>query len=493
MLSKIELKHILIIAFLLRLIAVFFSKGFGWSDDQFEVIEVAHSWVRGWDYWLRDGTPSVHSVVYPGFNFLILWISENLGITDGQDKMFIVRLVHALFSLLTVFFGYKITERLAGSLVAKKVGLLLACFWLFPYLSVRNLIEWFCVPFCMFSFWVMLLAEKETRKRLKYVLWIIAGFGIGTAFGIRIMSLIFGGGVGLALMYRKELQTAIVYGLGIILGMFSLQGTVDGLVWGNPLGSTRAFIEYNMTQHGLYPTNHPLFFILVILGIFIPPVSIFLSFGFIRTIKKHLLLFMPAFCFLLFHSLFPNRQERFIFPMLPLFIVLGVIGWESYVSGNVFFNKYKNFYRKIIFSFIFINAILLLVVATHYGKKSRCEPWTIIARQGDLRDVIIHVHNDNFQHESQFYLNNQKPIHQPVVQLTDSDDAIHQLEQQYRPNYIVFIRDEKLTERTIQMKRIYPRMYPLEIVQPGIIDRLVHFMNPKNNPNFVVHIYKTGT
>ena len=50
------LSSIVIVGFIFRFVAVIFSKGFGWIDDQFLIIEIAQSWVDGTDYykWLPD-------------------------------------------------------------------------------------------------------------------------------------------------------------------------------------------------------------------------------------------------------------------------------------------------------------------------------------------------------------------------------------------------------------------------------------------------------
>ena len=50
------LQQLMIIGLLVRLVAVVFSKGFGWHDDHFLIIESSQSWVDGFDYnyWLPD-------------------------------------------------------------------------------------------------------------------------------------------------------------------------------------------------------------------------------------------------------------------------------------------------------------------------------------------------------------------------------------------------------------------------------------------------------
>ena len=126
-----------------RLLAVLFSKGFGMHDDHFLVIEAAQSWVDGYDYnnWLPGSgatIPSGHSFFYVGLHFLLFKFLNFISITDAQTKMYIVRLIHALFSLWVIVLSYKIV--LYYSKEKKQAGmaaLLLALLFFIPNLSVR--------------------------------------------------------------------------------------------------------------------------------------------------------------------------------------------------------------------------------------------------------------------------------------------------------------------------------------------------------------------
>ena len=74
--------------------------------------------------------------------------------------MLLIRLLHAIFSVLTVWYGYKITRKISDDATAKTTALMLAFYWFFPFLSVRNLIEMACIPFIMTGMWQLLSAEE---------------------------------------------------------------------------------------------------------------------------------------------------------------------------------------------------------------------------------------------------------------------------------------------------------------------------------------------
>ena len=111
---------IMLVAIFLRLLAVIFSKGFGMLDDHFLVIEASTIMVNGFDYnnWLPannpTGHPSGHGMFYVGLNFLLLKFLHFIGLTDPQGLMYVERFLHATLSLLVVYFGFKITEKLSN-------------------------------------------------------------------------------------------------------------------------------------------------------------------------------------------------------------------------------------------------------------------------------------------------------------------------------------------------------------------------------------------
>ncbi len=165
------LQQLLILGLLLRLIAVVFSKGFGWHDDHFLIIESSQSWVDGFDYnyWLPDENdpnrvPQGHSLFYIGIHYYLFMFMEFIGIADPQVKMFLIRLLHALWSLLIIKYAYKIALQYSNARVAWYAGLFMAFFWFMPFMSVRNLVEFVCVPPLLISVYLLGKNEKNTKN-----------------------------------------------------------------------------------------------------------------------------------------------------------------------------------------------------------------------------------------------------------------------------------------------------------------------------------------
>src|SRR4030042_3007131 len=252
------LRLILITALLLRLVSAIFSKGFEMHYDHYLIIEAPQSWVDGKDYnnWLpwnqENPEPTGHSFFYIGFHFLLFTAMKWIGITDPQLKMFLVRLIHALFSLLIVSLGYRLTERLSDRKTARFAGLLLAVYWFMPFFIVRNLVEIVCIPFLLAGIWMVI--NSDNRKHpFSWIL--LAGFVAGMAFSVRYQTSVFLAGTALALLLMKKILLAIAYCLGVAFSVIIFQGIPDFFIWGYPFAEFISYSAYNMAHKYEYITG----------------------------------------------------------------------------------------------------------------------------------------------------------------------------------------------------------------------------------------------
>ena len=484
---------ILLAAIFFRLIAVIFSKGFGMHDDHFLVIEAAQSWVDGMDYnnWLPGSKgntgPTGHSFFYVGLHYLLLSFIDFIGINDPQFKMFIVRFLHAVFSLLTVILGYKITAKLYDKNSAKTVGLLLAILWFMPFLSVRNLVEVTCIPFVLYGIWILI--SYKTNKIIFFSLF--AGFVLGLAFSIRYQTIIFTGGVGLALLIQKKWKEAIGLGVGFAISVFLIQGIIDIFIWGYPFAELNEYIRYNVENAYNYNIIAWYSYLLLILGILIPPVSFFLFYGFLRTWKKHFLIFLPTILFLVFHSYFPNKQERFILPIIPFIIILGIIGWNKFVEKSKFWNRNKKLLKACWIFFWTINLILLPVISTMYSKKARVESMVYLSKYENIKYILLEdTNNDNAKICPRFYLNQWSGEYRVTQQISLKvyPEKIW-TEKNSAPGFVLFFEEKNINNRVNSIKTVLPNIEYEATIEPGFVDNIMHWLNPIN-ANQIIYIYR---
>jgi 4-amino-4-deoxy-L-arabinose transferase-like glycosyltransferase len=487
------LKLILWVALILRLVAVIFSRGYGMHDDHFLVIETAQSWLDGASYnnWFleRENTdsPTILNFFYAGLHYILFFILGKGGITDPQIKMYIVRLVHALWSLLVVYYGYKITEKLADQRTARITGLLLATLWLMPFFSVRNLVEMACIPFLMAGFWQLLNAQGDKGHLMKYL---YASLLFGMAFTFRIQTLIFPAGIGLVLLYRKKILECLILAGGIIIILLLTHGLSDWIIWGRPFTALGEYLTHNIDHRFDYTVGPWYIYILVIIGVLIPPLSLILLTGFFRSWKKYAIIFIPTLLFLIFHSYYPNKQERFILPALPFILMLGMIGWNNMLKHPV----WLKYIRIIAISWIFfwiVNTALLALFTTMYTKKARVEAMTYLSRYDDIEVLVSEdIHRPHASMLPLYYLQ-QWPVVLTVTEEKPLSDLKNFLSDNpsKSPSFVLFFGGDNLITRVQAMQQFIPGLVPEKVIHPSWPDRLLHWLNPVN-ANQDIYIYR---
>jgi hypothetical protein len=521
---------VMIIALILRLIAAIFSKGYGMHDDHFLVIEAAKSWADGYDYnsWLPwnqiDPKPEGHSFFYVGIHYLIFSMFKFLGINSPVFEMFLIRMIHALFSLITVSLTYKITEMLSCRKIAFQAGILMAALWFMPFFSVRNLVEIISIPFLLTGIYLIVKSDIEFKNgkqsQKKYNVFLIAGLIMGIAFSVRYQTVLFIGGTGLVLLIQRKWKEMLMFGTGSLISILFFQSVVDYFIWGYPFAEFTEYVKYNLNNRYSYLTGDWYMYLGVLFGLFLFPLGLFLLFGYFRTWKKHLLIFLPSFIFLAFHSYFPNKQERFIFTIIPFIVILGMIGWDNWIKKSVLRKKISNY--GMVFFWI-INTSLLGLATTAYSKKARIEAMNYLSKY-EVSDFLTECTGDGKMVFMPRFYSGQWP-HEFIMQASENLNPemykkniptnefrnlyknevinalktpnVHQNSKQYLQSgelrnidFVLFVSEDKLQDRVELMKGMYPELSFEYKAEPGLMDRIVHYINPVNK-NQEIFIYST--
>jgi hypothetical protein len=476
---------IILIALIPRLVAVVFSKGFGMHDDHFEVIEQPFLIIHDINFWTSRVEPEGHSIVYPGIHYLLLNGFNLIGIQNPQSQMFLIRLLHALYSLLTVFFSYKIAEVLSNRETAKKVGLVLALFWVFPFLSVRNLVEIVCIPPIMAGFYFTLASKEKLRNAL------IAGLCFGLAFTFRYQTISIAGTLSLVFLLQKQFKQVLLLASGFFLSAIIIQGSADVFAWGYPFASFIKYIRHNVTHSGDYTTGPWYNYLVLVLGALIPPISFFLLYGFFRNWKKTLLILLPVLVFFVLHSMFPNKQERFIFPVIPLILILSVVGWEEFVKQSTFWSRHQTALKSLWSWFWIINTILLLLFSTHYSKKSRVE--AMYSLYGKSANGVLFVGGKYSAPQMPMFYCGLYPF--PTYDINNDEqlaDAKAKFDAwRYRPNYAIFFGLDDLEKRLRHIESSLGLNYTLERkIEHSLLDHVLYKLNPMHNKNETTFVFK---
>ncbi|MFM1932038.1 MAG: hypothetical protein RL226_1341 [Bacteroidota bacterium] len=484
------LRVVLVTALLARLVATIFAEGYLMIDDHFLVIEPAGSWIDGEDYnsWLpankEPGEPaSVANFTYVSVQYVLLAALKWMGMDDPKRMMLVVRFFHALYSLLIPYLGFKIAERLSNTKTAFTVGMLLALFAFMPNFSVRNLVEVVCVPPLLWATY-LLLSPNRTWKHAA-----LAGIGIGIATGIRYQCGLYGIGIGLVLLGQRAWRDTVLTGVSSLFFFFISQ-VPDLVLWGKPFVQLQAYISYNSTHAGDYPEGPWYQYIFTILGFLLPPLSIALVFGSILAAGKKPLLVLPSLLFLVFHSIYPNKQERFIIPVLIFFIIAGIVYWSAYQEKSTWWARRQKLLRGLWISFWVLNTAALAVISTSYTKKSRVEAMYYLYHQEDFKNFVA-VFIDSAAQPPQFYSGHWQSYYWFKPGETDlqkqHSDFCDRTDYQPFPNYVLFYGSNP--QKWVDVfQQEYPSLTYQTTILPGYFDRLLHTLNPKNTLE-TVHIY----
>ena len=534
--NKYLLRNILFLALILRLVSVIFAKGFGMHDDHFLVIEAAQSWADGTDYnnWLPSSGathPDGHSFLYSGITFLIFVFFKFIHFNDPQSKMLVIRLIHALFSLITISCGFRIADKLAGKKAARLTGILLAAYWFMPWLSVRNLVEVVCIPVLMWGSWIYLKAITEHQKPWRFLL---AGIILGFSMSLRFQIVSFIIGFGLGMIYLLQWKPLLLLALGTVISFVAVQGIIDQAIWSYPFAEFREYIQYNIDNAYHYITGPWYSYILLMLGILIPPLSLFLFFGFFRgnwfllamlliispplfiilyfyfsKIQKRSILpmflkfinrdYRPQFAlfagtllFIIFHSYFPNKQERFILPIVPMFVTLGISGWIRFTDVSQFWKKHRKLLTACFVFFWTLNIILLPFITTMYSKKARVESMVYLSKYPNIKiELLEDIYHGTPKLSPQFYLG--QWMHEDYLGQEFPFDTLkkqlkNRIDENY-PRFVLFFENRDIPTRVKKVKELLPNIVYETTIEPGFIDKLLYWLNPKN-ANETIVIYR---
>ncbi len=506
------LQAILLIGLVVRLLAVLFSHGYFMHDDHFLTVEPAASWAVGknaGDYipgWGNDKvSPEPLSFFYLGLLFVFFKAMHFFGLENPDSQMYVMRLVHGLYSLLTIYFAFKITEKLSHRKNAIQVGVLLALIAVLPNFSVRNLVEMVCIPPLLAGFWLLLrqpVVPLPGPQKTQIWNWSFMGAALlmGLAVGVRFQTGLLVALVGFVLLLQRGFWSAVVFGIMSFFAFFLTQ-IDDVLLWGGkPFQHLQGYFSYNTKNANNYPGS-PIAYLSFIALYILPPVSLFLLFGFFRQWKKNLLIFLPVLGFLIFHIVYPNRQERFILPALPFVVMLGVIGWNEFIAASKFWERRKGLLRSSYVFFWTINVVVMLVFCFTYGKRARVEAMKYLYEQGDCQNFVREASgSDIASMPPQFYSGHDYPTYYYWTRDTDVDGTINDFPRQEEecsthlhkrplPNYYLFYGAENLDERVARIQRHFTTLQYKTTIEAGWFDKLIHWLNKLNDVE-TIYIYK---
>lgn len=325
-------KHLLL--FILLIIGLILRVGIAlklpnifWADEIFQTLEPAHRLAFGnsivtWEF--RDG---IRSWVLPGILSIIMNLTQFLG-SGSTGYLTGIIIFLSLISLSIIIVAYYWGYEIGGKITALTCAIICAIWFEIIYFSPKGLTEVIATHFLLPG---MFLATRKSDfpdgKRL-----FTAGIILGISLCLRIHllpSVIF------LLIYICRRQFKLKW-LPMLLGVIAsllVFGVVDAFTWSYPFQSFWLNIWVNVVEgrsklYGVSPWYEYGIFLFKSWSWFIIPITIFIIIG-----ARHCpILLWSGLIIILSHSILDHKEYRFIYPALPMFMILAGIGTSEILT-----------------------------------------------------------------------------------------------------------------------------------------------------------------
>lgn len=276
--------------------------------------------------------------------------------------------VISMFSLFFVWGGYKLTLNFSVNKndneksnetngLAFFVLSVFAVQFIMPFISSKAYIESLAMFFIPWAFYFFTKPHATAKDYFGGSFWL--SFSVLFRFQNGILIIV----TGFYILYEifskqknwKHLFAFLLAGFLVLAFM----GTLDVISGRTAFSTIINYVVLNFNTNvttQIWGTSPWYTYIIILLLVFIPPISFFLLPSLWQGMKRSPLLAINVFVFVLFHSFIPNKLERFLFPILPLFIILTIIGLP------VLRGKSKSITQKAFHWFFIVNFPLVLLV-----------------------------------------------------------------------------------------------------------------------------------
>ena len=314
------------------------DQGMVWADEIFQTLEQAHRLAFGYGLVPWEFRQGARSWILPGILGALMKALAFVGVKTGLGLAVAIKLLFAGLAAATFYPLLRISQALAGLLAAV---LLAATAALFPAALIygsRAMTEVATAPLLAWGIWLlwpfgMGPATKNVVTALPMrARWMagrrlaLAGALFGLATVLRYQNLVVLAPILLIVAIRSRWRSALW--LALAMGVVLLAGgLLDWATWGKPFQSLVVYIRFNLFEGGanqwgvskrsfyweaLRATSGPAFVVVLV--------------GFVAGLHRTWQIALPVLVFIVAHSVISHKELRFLYPVLPLFLLCSAVG-----------------------------------------------------------------------------------------------------------------------------------------------------------------------
>ena len=289
-------------------------------DEIFQTQEPAHRLAYGYGVISWEWTTGIRSWVFPAFLAGVMRATAWMG-AAGRGYLLGIPLVLSLLSLTTVWFCYAWGKRAGGVEAALIAAGTCAIWYTMVMYGSRALTEVVATNALLPGLYLGLYGEKLNERRRMLLVGAFCGLAmclriqLAPAVAFAAAYFCFEGGA-----WKRRI---VPLSLGLLAPVVFFGG-VDAVTWSYPFESFVRYVQVNLIHgHGaLFDTEPWYWYIGVTLPAQLGPLLIIAFWG----VRRSRFLASVALVILISHNVIPHKEDRFLYPMLPLVITLAALG-----------------------------------------------------------------------------------------------------------------------------------------------------------------------
>ena len=456
----------IVVGVLLRVFVAMFNYTPAAVDDYLYVIKPAlEAFQIGSDIVVNE----IRLNIFAYFFYTIIKFFSIFGINNPGTLIGICYVFLAIFSTSTIVGMHKLGSNYLNKKWNSLLTLLIAIYFFMPIVATKANQTTFALLFIPWSFYFF----TKKNSSVKDYFWgaVFLGLTVVVRFQAGIFVIVCGSAFVISYIRHRSHENLQKFFMFILGGLISiaLLAVFDILSGRGALSTLYNYISYNFGSNIAAHDygNSPWYtYIGILLLVFIPPISIIFLYPFIKGIKNAKLIFYNFIVFLIFHSLIANKLERFIIPIIPLFMLITFIGLEKLQE--------KKLFRKSFIIFFVLNLIFIVPVATARTQMSLVKAANYLRVQSKAKLYLLDI--DFWFHVYVGYGKLDYP-----VQIKKFDNLVSKLKSE-KDSQIRLLTLLGLTKtQNTALKKLGIVCSKTREFQPDFLEAVVVKLNPKHN------------